>query len=76
MDKWGYVEYEPSFNPIKGSRVNLLKFDKGSDEGGSKGTGKAPEKVLRPIYKHSKQDKYSNRLNAGVNENKNYDKPL
>ena len=32
LHTWGYLEYVPSYNPQRGSRVNLYRFDTGSDK--------------------------------------------
>ena len=48
LDEKGYIKYIPSNNPLKGSKVNLYRFDKGSDKGtvksSSKGTDKGSDK--------------------------------
>ena len=69
LDRWGYIQYTPSFNPFRGSLVNLYSFDKGSD----KSTDKGSERVLRPYINSNKQLKHTN---SDVNQNKNYDEPL
>jgi hypothetical protein len=69
LDEWGYIRYEPSYNPMQGSRVHLYRFDKGGDKGTDKGLGQ----VLRPYIKHKKQVKLGNN---NVDENKNFDEPL
>lgn len=33
LDKYGFIRYEPSYNPHVGSSVYLYRFDKGSDKG-------------------------------------------
>lgn len=48
LDEWGYIQYLPSFNPARGSLVNLYNFDNGSSKGTSKGSDKAPVKAVRP----------------------------
>jgi hypothetical protein len=53
LSTWGYLRYQPSFNPQQGSKVHLYRFDKGgskgSGAGGSKardrGSGKATDKA-------------------------------
>lgn len=40
LTEWGYIRYEPSFNPQLGSKVHLFRFDKGGEQGSSKGTSK------------------------------------
>ena len=37
LSEWNYIRYEPSFNPLEGSRVHLYSFDKGKETGDSKG---------------------------------------
>jgi hypothetical protein len=69
LDKWGYVEYTPSFNPLRGSTVNLFTFDNGSNTG----TDKGAERVLRPYINSSKQTK---RVKQDVNQIKKFDEPL
>ena len=43
LHEWGFIQYTPSFNPIKGSLVNLYTFGKGSGHGSGKGSGKGSE---------------------------------
>jgi hypothetical protein len=61
LDSFGYIKYLPSFNPNKGSMVNLFIFDNGTDKGSSKGTDKGSDKgceqVVIPFNKHIKQNK-------------------
>src|SRR5688572_4263527 len=44
LSTWGYIRYEPSFNPQQGSKVHLYRFDKGGDKGTSKGSDKGAGK--------------------------------
>lgn len=69
LDSWGYLQYHPSYNPLKGSTVNLFTFDNSSD----KGTDKGGERVLRPFINSNKQSK---QVNSDSNLEKNYDQPL
>lgn len=48
LDEWGYIHYLPSFNPTRGSLVNLYSFDKSSSQGIDKGSNKASEIAVRP----------------------------
>lgn len=52
LDEWGYIEYLPSYNPLKGSIVNLYSFDnssgKGCDTGNGKSSSNGSEIVVRP----------------------------
>src|SRR6266542_2102324 len=44
LDKWAYIQYKPSYNPLKGSQVHLYNFDKTTnnapDISNDKSTGK------------------------------------
>jgi hypothetical protein len=50
-----YICYKPSFNPLKGSKVEMYIFDKGTDKGtvkgSSKGTDKGGDKGGDTLYK-------------------------
>lgn len=43
LDERGYIQYLPSFNPLRGSLVNLYSFDNSSDKGTDKGSGKGSD---------------------------------
>ncbi|MCO5259719.1 MAG: transcriptional regulator [Crocinitomicaceae bacterium] len=68
LDKFGYIQYLPSFNPMKGSLVNLYNFDNATDKGYSKGSSKAcgkgtnkgSEKVVRPSINSINNNKHIN----------------
>ena len=38
LDQYGYVRYEPSYNPHRGSLIYLYSFDKGSETGADTGS--------------------------------------
>lgn len=48
LDAWGYIRYEPSYNPLRGSKVHLFRFDNADDKGSDKADGQLPIKALRP----------------------------
>ena len=48
LDNWGYIEYKPSYNPARGSLVNLYNFDNSTGKGGDKGTDKGAVIAVRP----------------------------
>ena len=48
LDHWGYIEYKPSYNPMRGSLVNLYNFDNSTDKGSDKGTDKGAVIAVRP----------------------------
>lgn len=43
---WNYIRYEPSFNPQRGSKVHLYRFDNGSDKADSNSNDKA---LVQPV---------------------------
>jgi hypothetical protein len=44
LDAWGYLKYNPSYNPHLGSMVYMYTFDKSRDKGGDKGSVKGTDK--------------------------------
>lgn len=76
LDYWGYIKYEPSHNPMKGSLVYLFIFDNTSsttnnittntttDNGTNNSSGKSSEttlkKVVRPSINNSNSKNNSN----------------
>jgi hypothetical protein len=58
LDSKGFIKYNPSYNPLIGSKINLYRFDKGSDnssvKGSSKGTDKGSDKGSDTLYKLNK----------------------
>jgi hypothetical protein len=44
LTAWEYIRYEPSFDPQVGSKVHLLRLDKGTRKGRDKGLGKSRDK--------------------------------
>lgn len=79
LDQFGYLEYLPSHNPLKGSLVNMHNFDTSTNTGGVQALSNTSPKndtstvqALSPSLntnKHLKQ-------NIHVNQNKNFDEPL
>lgn len=63
LDSKGYIQYLPSFNPMKGSLVTFTRFDKGTNKGSGNSTGKSsdigsnnsPDKGTDTLYKQVKQ---------------------
>lgn len=64
LDTYGYIQYLPSFNPLKGSTVNLFNFDKGTynscGKGSSKATDKGCERAVRPSINSINKRKHIN----------------
>jgi hypothetical protein len=60
LNDFGYIVYKPSFNPLIGSKVTIIRCDKGSDKatdkgsvkGGSKASDKCSDKGGDTLYKH------------------------
>lgn len=65
LDHWGYIKYEPSHNPMKGSLVYLFIFDNTSnttnnittnttsDNGTNNSSGKSSETTLKKVVRPS-----------------------
>lgn len=51
LNKYGYIIYNPSFNPLIGSKVTIIRFDKGSDKGSVNGGTKCTDKGGDTLYK-------------------------
>lgn len=51
LHEYGYILYEPSFNPLKGSLVTIIRYDKGTDKGSVKGGSKGADKGDDTLYK-------------------------
>lgn len=64
LDAYGYIQYAPSFNPLKGSTVNLFDFDKGTNDSCGNGSDKASkqgvEMLLRPSINNTNITKQIN----------------
>lgn len=69
LHTWKYINYDPSFNPHRGSEIHLYTIRKGA----GKGSGKAPVQLVGPLYK---QDKHIKQINKSDDQNKNYHEPL
>lgn len=81
LDHWGYIKYEPSHNPMKGSLVYLFIFDNTSnttnnittntttDNGTNNSSGKSSETTLKKVLRPSKNNSNSkNKLNSKNDE--------
>ncbi|MFY0624891.1 MAG: hypothetical protein JXR07_01270 [Reichenbachiella sp.] len=76
LHNWKYIEYKPSFNPTKGSLVNMYDFGKGTGNSTGKGSGKGHGIVLVPSINSNKHNKQYKHINSNVNQNKNFNEPL
>jgi len=59
LDHWGYIEYKPSYNPMRGSLVNLYNFDNSTNKGSDKGTDKGGVIAVRPSLNSINKKKQS-----------------
>ncbi|MBT1712041.1 hypothetical protein KK062_27620, partial [Fulvivirgaceae bacterium PWU5] len=78
LTEWGYILYEPSFNPQQGSKVHLYRFDKGADKGTDKAGGRGPDigadKGRDTIYINNTNSlNTKNKINAYGTSNENSD---
>lgn len=51
LDKLGFIKYQPSYNPLIGSKVTIIRYDKGTDKGTDKGSSKGTDKGSDTLYK-------------------------
>ena len=63
LDEYGYIVYEPSFNPLKGSLVTIIRCDKGSDKGTVKGGSNGTDKCGDTLYKQENNKTIETRKN-------------
>lgn len=82
LDDFGYLKYEPSHNPLKGSRINMLSFDTTIDTSTVQALSNTSPKsdtstvqALSPYINSNKQIK-QNSKNSNVSQNKNFNEPL
>ena len=59
LDNWGYIEYKPSYNPARGSLVNLYNFDNSTGKASDKGTDKGAVIAVRPSLNSINNNKLS-----------------
>jgi hypothetical protein len=77
LDKWGYIEYRPSFNPQKGSQVYLYNFNNSNDNGSNISSDKGSDKTVKKTADKASETQVipsinnTNKLNntKGVNGN-------
>ena len=61
LDAFGFIQYEPSYNPHRGSLVYLYSFDKGDD----KGIDTSDEIAVRPYINNQNSLNHENETNLG-----------
>jgi len=83
LDEWGYIQYLPSYNPLKGSLVNLYNFDKGcgkgTDKGCSNSSGNSSDnstvRVVRPSINSLNNTNNKNKETIKQEEANNFRRP-
>ena len=70
LNEYGYIKYKPSFNPLIGSKVTIIRFDKGNDKGSDKCTvkssSKGTDKGGDTLYKQVNNKTIKQKNNKGV----------
>lgn len=70
LHKWGYLKYEPSHNPLKGSLIYLFNFDTSSEQVLGQVVEQLPVQVVEQVLDTSinsiKQKKHTNIKNFSV----------
>lgn len=51
LENSGYIIYNPSYNPMIGSKITIIRCDKGTDKGTDKGGAKGTDKGGDTLYK-------------------------
>lgn len=80
LDDYGYLKYEPSHNPLKGSRINMLNFDTTGDTSNTQVVSntslKSDTSTVQALSPYINSNKHLKHKNNDVNQNKNFDEPL
>lgn len=67
LNDWGYIDYKPSFNPCRGSLVNMYRFDTSTDNscdnGSDNGSDTTPVIAVRPSINSLNKKKHINIIN-------------
>ena len=66
LDSFGFIRYEPSYNPHRGSLIYLYSFDKGSNTGADNGS----EIAVRPYTNNTNSLNGKNETNLGEHSKK------
>lgn len=67
LDKFGYIQYLPSYSPLRGSLVNLYNFDNSTDKGSDNSSDKGRVIAVRPSINNKKHIKQLNNLEEEKN---------
>jgi hypothetical protein len=66
LHQWGYLKYEPSHNPLKGSLIYLFNFDTSTEQVLEQLPEQLVEQVLYTSINNTKQNKLTNSKNFSV----------
>lgn len=65
LDAWSYIRYEPSFNPQRGSKVYLYRFDNADDKGQATAASSPDEQPVIPSINNSNNSNTENKEKGG-----------
>ena len=82
LNKYGYIIYNPSFNPLIGSKITIIRFDKGSDKGsvkggvkgGTKGTDKGGDTLYKQLNKETTKQRNKETIIVVTDQKTNFKK--
>ncbi len=74
LDKYGYLEYLPSHNPLKGSLVNMLNFDTSTVQALVNTRPKNDTSTVQALSPSLNSNKHLKQTHTHVN--KNFNEPL
>jgi hypothetical protein len=60
LHQWGYLKYEPSYNPLRGSKVYLYRFDNAPDTGTDAAAKQVPITQVRPSLNYINNTNHEN----------------
>lgn len=66
LHQWGYLKYEPSHNPLKGSLIYLFNFDTSTEQVLEQLPEQLVEQVLYASINNTKQKKHTNSINFSI----------
>jgi hypothetical protein len=65
LHQWGYLKYEPSHNPLKGSLIYLFNFSTSTEQVESRVSGHLPSQVLGPSINSINNKNKTKPINIG-----------
>ncbi|MPL56204.1 hypothetical protein SDC9_01686 [bioreactor metagenome] len=74
LHDWGYIQYFPSFNPLKGSLVHLFSFDSNNEKFNKQSAGEQLNSFDQTINQSSAEQVIVPYINYSNSSNKEYNK--